>query len=175
MIIRVIFVCSLAVLISSCDAFRPDRCGTFSDSKTDDGTASSTPFAPSTIYCADVQIITQSQSDDDEINSTNDNEDDDTDDNDDKVITITSSHVNDNGVTIYKIGPGSSFTLISGSANIVWCKISSNCNGDNRTVTNVTNPPSTWISYKHAEFRRSGSDGSSVIFNVDGQMIKHSF
>ena len=65
-------------------------------------------------------------------------------DTDDKVITITSSHSrNDNGVTIY-----CKSVLAHPLLSLVGVQISYGvrlvpiCNGSNRTVKNVTNPPS---------------------------------
>ena len=176
MIIRIIFICLFVTFTSACDYFRPDRCGNFIDDKKDDGQASSTIFTPTSVYCGDVQNITQSQSDDDSDSATSeDNEVEEVEEVDELEATVIASRINSEGETIYKIGPGSSITRVSGSANTVWCKFGSNCNGDNRTEVNVTSPPSTWISYKHAEFRRSGSAGNDVRLNVDGQMIRHSF
>ena len=186
MIIRVIFVCLLAIFISACDLFRADKCGTFADNRADEGMTSAGPIAPTTIYCGEVQNINQSQNQSqdgsdnvDKDDDIDDNDDDDDDDDSGKLpavtATITVSHTNDSGRTVYRIGPGSSFTRVSGSADTVWCRTGSDCNGDNRTEINVTSPPSIWVSDKHAEFRRSGSDGSDVMFNVDDQMISHSF
>ena len=165
MIIRVIFIGVLVIITSACDLFRADKCGTFVDNRTEKGTTSGNPLAPTIIYCDEVQNITQT-------GDVIDNEDK---GNGGSAATITSSRVNIDGKTVYKIGPGSSFARASGNTDIVWCKFSSNCNGINRTESNVTSPPSIWISGRHAEFRRSGSDGSYVVFNVDGQVVRHSF
>ena len=173
MVIRIIFISLLAITVAACDLFRADKCGTFSDSMTDDGDSPSLPFAPTTIYCGDVQNITQRQ-DDIETNTTTNN-DNDGDDNPSVVVLITVSRTNSNGSTIYKIGPGSSFIRVSGSADTVWCKFGSNCMEDNRTGINVTNLLLSWISDEHAEFRRSSSVGSDVVFNVNGQVVRHSF
>ena len=60
--------------------------------------------------------------DDDNDNNTSDNNDDDNDNDGGSAVTITSDRVNGSGVTIYKIGPGSSFARVSGSASTVWCR-----------------------------------------------------
>lgn len=171
MIIRIIFVGLFVIITSACDLFRADKCGTFTDNRTDAGQTSSSPIAPTTIYCGEVQNITQTgdvidkEAEDNNGNGNGGNDD----------VTIVVSHENEAGQTIYSIGPGRVFQRTGGSSSTVWCRVGSDCNGINRTELNVTNPPSDWISYKRAEFRRSGDIGSNVTFNVDGQVVNHTF
>ena len=91
--------------------------------------------------------------------------------------SITESGMNDDGATIYQIGPGQVFVRTGGDAATVWCRPASDCNGEggNRTAVNAASPPAAWIEDGHAIFRRSGSDGTAVTFTVDGVPLTQGF
>ncbi len=91
--------------------------------------------------------------------------------------SITESGMNDDGATIYQIGPGQVFVRTAGDADTVWCRPRSDCNGEggNRTAVNAASPPAAWIADASAVFRRSGSTGTTVTFTVDGITLTHEF
>ena len=91
--------------------------------------------------------------------------------------SITESGMNDDGATIYQIGPGQVFVRTGGDADTVWCRPASDCNGEggNRTAVNTASPPAAWAEDASAVFRRSGSTGTTVTFTVDGQTLTHDF
>ncbi len=91
--------------------------------------------------------------------------------------SITASGMNDDGATIYQIGPGQVFVRTAGDADTVWCRPRSDCNGEggNRTAVNAASPPAAWIADASAVFRRSGSQGTTVTFTVDGVPLTHDF
>ncbi len=91
--------------------------------------------------------------------------------------SITESGRNDDGATIYQIGPGQTFVRTGGDADTVWCRPGSDCNGEggNRTAVNTASPPGAWIADRQAVFRRSGTAGTTVTFTVDGVTLTHDF
>ena len=91
--------------------------------------------------------------------------------------SITASGMNDDGETIYQIGPGQVFARTGGDAATVWCRPASDCNGEggNRTAVNAASPPGAWIEDRQAVFRRSGTEGTTVTFTVDGVTLTHEF
>ena len=90
---------------------------------------------------------------------------------------ITPSGMNADGAVLYQIGPGQTFVRTAGDANTVWCRPASDCNGEggNRTSRNTASPPGAWIEDRQAFFRRSGSEGTTVTFTVDGVTLTHEF
>ena len=91
--------------------------------------------------------------------------------------SIIASGRNDDGAVIYQIGPGQVFTRTGGDAATVWCRPASDCNGEggNRTAVNAASPPGAWIEDGQAVFRRSGTEGTTVTFTVDGVTLTHDF
>ncbi len=91
--------------------------------------------------------------------------------------SIIASGSNDDGAVIYQIGPGQVFTRTGGDAATVWCRPASDCNGEggNRTAVNAASPPAAWIEDRQAVFRRSGTEGTTVTFTVDGVTLTHDF
>ena len=91
--------------------------------------------------------------------------------------SIIASGRNDDGAVIYQIGPGQVFTRTGGDAATVWCRPASDCNGEggNRTAVNAASPPAAWIEDRQAVFRRSGTEGTTVTFTVDGVTLTHDF
>ena len=90
--------------------------------------------------------------------------------------TVSVFGLNNEGKTLYLIGPGNSIQYAGGSAGIVWCRPGSSCNGEgtNRTDENVKSPPVNWIDKdQKATFRRAGSTGTISIFDVDGHIVRH--
>ena len=75
--------------------------------------------------------------------------------------SITESGMNDDGATIYQIGPGQVFVRTAGDADTVWCRPRSDCNGEggNRTAVNAASPPAAWIADASAVFPPVGITG----------------
>ena len=91
--------------------------------------------------------------------------------------SITASGTTADGDVLYQMGPGQVFARTGGDADTVWCRPTTDCNGEgsNRTAVNAASPPAAWIEDASAVFRRSGTMGTTVTFTVDDQPLTHEF
>ena len=96
---------------------------------------------------------------------------------DEEQVAIHVNGTNDSGRTVYRIGPGTTYARTGGDAATVWCRPDSDCNGEGigRSSVNAASPMGSWVEDRHALFRRSGSDGVTVMFEVDGRPLTHAF
>ena len=93
------------------------------------------------------------------------------------TATVTEFGVTIDGDTVYMIGRGDTFRFVGGEATMVWCRPSSGCMGEgiDRSMVDATFPPDGWASEGYAFFRRAGTTGGGLTFEVDGRLLSFTF